>query len=90
MKAQSALVQPRASLPHGFLASETFVPTVRKLPFLVLALVAIAIVLLALGALPAGAARHPAAAMLLSSHRAELAIGGLATLTAAIVAYLLV
>jgi hypothetical protein len=66
------------------------VPSVRKLPFLVLALVGLAIVLLALGAIPARVAPHPAAAELLVHRRTELALGGLATLLAAIAAYLLV
>lgn len=72
------------------LSTGALVPTVRKLPFLALGLVALAIVLLALGALPASVAPHPAAATLLAHHRRVLAIGGLATLTASIAAYLLV
>src|SRR5205823_4166497 len=57
--------QPSASLPHGVLAPESLVPTAKTLPSLVLALVGIAILLLALGVLPARAAPHPAAAQLL-------------------------
>jgi hypothetical protein len=72
------------------LSAGTLVPTVQKLPFLALSLVALAIVLLALGALPAAAAPHPVASRLLADHRAELALGGLATLAASIAAYLLV
>jgi hypothetical protein len=88
--AEAASSQPRASFPHGVLASGTLVPTVRKLPFLALGLVSLAIVLLALGALPAtAAAAHPIAARLLADHRRELALGGLATLVASIAAYLL-
>jgi len=63
---------------------------VRKLPFLAVGLVALAILLLALGVLPATAAPHPAAAELLVERRRELAIGGSLTLVAAIAAYLLV
>jgi len=80
----------RAKLPHGVFTAGTLVPTVRKLPFLAVGLVALAILLLALGVLPATAAPHPAAAELLSERRLELAIGGLLTLVAAIAAYLLV
>ena len=81
--------QPSASLPHGVLAPESLVPTAKKLPFMVLALVGIAILLLALGVLPARAAPHPAAAQLLVERRLAVALGGLATLVAAVVAYLL-
>jgi hypothetical protein len=63
---------------------------VRKLPFLALGLVALAIVLLALGALPASAAPHPFAAFLLADRRRELAFGGLAILAASMAAYLLI
>jgi hypothetical protein len=80
---------PSASLPHGVLAPESFVPTAKKLPFLVLALVGIAILLLALGVVPARAAPHPAAAELLVERRLAVALGGLATLAAAVIAYLL-
>ena len=62
----------------------------QKLPFAALALVSLAIALLALGAVPATAVRHPAAASLLATRRIELAIGGLALLAASIAAYLLV
>jgi hypothetical protein len=88
-QARAASRSPSASLPHGVLAPETLVPTARKLPFLVLALVGIAILLLALGVLPARAAPHPAAAELLVERRAAVALGGLATLVAAIAAYIL-
>lgn len=53
-------------------------------------LVALAIVLLALGALPAGTARNPFAASFLGFRRRELAFGGLAILAASIAAYLLI
>jgi hypothetical protein len=72
------------------LSSGTLLPTVRKLPFLALGLVSLAILLLSLGALPAAVAPHPVAAKLLAHHRRELALGGLATLAASIAAYLLV
>jgi hypothetical protein len=52
--------------------------------------VSLAIALLALGAVPANALPHPAAASLLASRRTEVAIGGLALLAASIAAYLLV
>jgi hypothetical protein len=53
-------------------------------------LVALAIVLLALGALPAGATGNPFAASFLAFRRRELAFGGLAILAASIAAYLLI
>jgi hypothetical protein len=84
--ARAAVAPP---LPHGFLAGATLAPTVRKLPFAALGLVGLAIVLLALGALPARAVPHPAAAGLLATRRIELASGGLAMLAASIAAYLL-
>jgi hypothetical protein len=80
---------PQAALPHGVLAPASLVPTARKLPFLVLALVGMAILLLGLGVLPARAAPHPLAAELLAERRLAVALGGLATLLAAIVAYIL-
>jgi len=48
-----------------------------------------AILLLALGLLPARAAPHPLAAELLAERRLAVALGGLATLLGAIVAYIL-
>jgi hypothetical protein len=82
--------QPHVSFPHGVLAGDALLPTARKLPFLIVALAALAVVLLALGALPASAAPHPLAATLLAHHRPGLAAGGLATLVAAIAAYLVI
>jgi hypothetical protein len=63
---------------------------VRKLPFLALGLVGLAILLLALGVVPATAAPHPVAAQLLAERRREVALGGLLLLAAALAAYLLV
>jgi hypothetical protein len=80
---------PGASFPHGVLSTEGLAPTVRKLPFMALGLVALSILLLALGALPASAVPHPVAAYLLAYRRRELAYGGLAILTASIAAYLI-
>jgi hypothetical protein len=77
-------------LPHGFLAGATLAPSVQKLPFAALALVGLAILLLALGTLPARAVPHPAAASVLASRRTEIAIGGLALLAASIAAYWLI
>ena len=88
-EARTAYRPPQAALPHGVLAPAALVPTAQKLPFLVLALVGMAILLLALGVLPARAAPHPLAAELLAERRLAVALGGLATLLAAIVAYVL-
>jgi len=79
-----------APLPHGFLAGATLAPTVQKLPFAALALVGLAILLLALGALPATAMPLPAVASVLASRRTEIAVAGLATLVASIAAYWLI
>jgi len=85
--ARAAVAPP---LPHGLLAGATFAPSVRKLPFVALGLVSLAIALLALGALPASVVPHPAGASLVATRRIELAIGGLTLLAASIAAYLLV
>jgi hypothetical protein len=93
LKTAAAVVsyqRPQVSFPHGVLTAGALVPTVRKLPFIALGLVALAIVLLALGALPASVAPHPVFAELLVDRRLELALGGLLTLAASITAYLLV
>jgi hypothetical protein len=79
-----------APLPHGSLAGATLAPTVQKLPFAALALVGLATLLLALGALPARAVPHPAAASVLASRRPEIAVAGLALLAASIAAYWLI
>lgn len=79
-----------APLPHGFLAGAALAPTGQKLPFAALALVGLAILLLALGALPATAVPHPAVASVLASRRTEIAIAGLATLATSIAAYWLI
>lgn len=79
-----------ASRPHGVLSTTSLAPSARKLPFLAMGLVALAIVLLAVGAVPAGAARNPFAASFLGFRRRELAFGGLAILAASIAAYLLI
>ena len=88
-EARSAYRPPKAVLPHGVLAPAALVPTTRRLPFLVLALVGMAILLLALGLLPARAAPHPLAGERLAERRLAVALGGLATLLGAIVAYIL-
>jgi hypothetical protein len=66
------------------------VPAPAKLPFMALALVGLAILMLALGVLPPSGAPYAAVADLLVRRRLALALGGLGTLTAAIVAYLLI
>jgi hypothetical protein len=81
---------PKASLPAGILSTESLLPTAQKLPFLAVALVGLAILLLALGALPAGIVPNPAFAEALVERRAVIAFGGLATLLIAIAAYILV
>jgi hypothetical protein len=86
----SAYNAPKASLPAGILSTESLLPTAKKVPFLALALVGLAILLLALGALPAGIVPNPAFAEALVERRDVIALGGLATLLAAIAAYILV
>ncbi len=89
-RAAGGYTAPKASLPAGILSTEKLVPTARKLPFLVVALVGLAILLLAVGALPARVVPNPTFAEVLVERRLMIAFGGLATLAAAISAYLLV
>jgi hypothetical protein len=86
----SAYKAPKAALPSGILSTGSLVPTAQKLPFLAVALVSLAILLLALGALPVGLVPNPAFAEVLVERRVIFAFGGLATLAAAIAAYILV
>jgi len=86
----AAYAAPKASLPSGILSTDALLPTAQKLPFLAVALVGLAILLLAVGALPATLVPNPAFAEALVERRAVFAVGGLATLAAAIAAYLLV
>jgi hypothetical protein len=81
---------PKAALPSGILSTDSLVPSAQKLPFLAIALVGLAILLLALGALPAGLVPNPAFAEALVQRRVIFAFGGLATLGAAVAAYILV
>ncbi|MGB2875810.1 MAG: hypothetical protein WBB76_10100 [Gaiellaceae bacterium] len=85
----AASESPHVSFPHGIFTSSALVPTVRKAPFLVLALVGLAILLLSLGVLPPSLAPTPAAAELLVESRVALAFGGIGTLVVAMAAYLL-
>ena len=80
---------PKVSFPSGFLSTGALAPTTRKLPFLAVALVGLAILLLALGALPARIVPSPAFAEALVERRALFAFGGFATLAAAVAAYML-
>jgi pilus assembly protein FimV len=89
-RAASAYKAPKAALPSGILSTGSLLPTAQKLPFLAIALVGLAILLLALGALPVGLVPNPAFAEALVERRVIFAFGGLATLAAAIAAYLLV
>jgi hypothetical protein len=86
----SAHKAPKAALPSGILSTESLLPSAKKLPFLAVALVGLAILLLALGALPAGLVPNPAFAEALVERRVVFAFGGLATLAAAVAAYILV
>jgi hypothetical protein len=81
---------PKAALPSGILSTDSLAPSAQKLPFLAVALVGLAILLLALGALPAGLVPNPAFAEALVQRRVIFAFGGLATLAAAVAAYILV
>jgi hypothetical protein len=89
-RAAAAYKTPKASLPSGILSTESLLPTAQKLPFLAIALVGLAILLLAVGALPAGLVPNPALAEALVERRVIFAVGGLTTLAAAIAAYLVV
>jgi hypothetical protein len=68
--------------------STSLSPTPKKLPFLVLALVGLAIILLALGALPR-AALPVATGAVVARRRLEIAAAGMATLVASVIAYLI-
>jgi hypothetical protein len=83
-----------AERPHGdrggvLGVTKSLSPTPRKLPFLVLALVGLAILLLALGALPRSVVPVAAAGALVARRRLELATAGIATLVASVIAYLI-
>jgi hypothetical protein len=84
-----------ASPPAGHSAGEvlgvstSLSPTPKKLPFLVLALVGLAIVLLALGALPRSVVPVAAAGAVVARRRLEIAAAGMATLVASVIAYLI-
>jgi hypothetical protein len=84
-----AYAKPRDAFAYRVLA-DAFVPSARKLPFLALALVSLALVILAAGIIPAPYASHPALVETLTKRRSELAVIGLFTLGASIIAYLLV
>jgi hypothetical protein len=71
------------------LGSGSLAPSATKLPFLVLALVSLATVLLAIGVIPARYARHPALAKALAEKQTDLVFVGGIIFTAAVVAYLL-
>ena len=72
------------------LGSGSLAPSATKLPFLVLALLSLATVLLAIGVIPARYARHhPALAKALTEKQTDLAFVGVIIFTAAVVAYLL-
>ena len=75
--------------PHGVLSSTSLAPSASKLPFLVLALLSLATILLAIGVIPARYARHPALAKALAEKQTDLAFVGGIIFTAAVVAYLL-
>ena len=78
----------RAAAPRGVLNSQALQPSARKLPFLVIGLVGLAILLLALGALPARLVPDPGFAETLAERRVLVAGAGLAILVAAVIAYL--
>jgi hypothetical protein len=81
---------PRATPSGGVLGEHmTLSPNPKKLPFLVLALVGLAILLLALGALPRSAIPVGAAGALVARRRLELASAGVAVLVASLIAYLI-
>jgi hypothetical protein len=71
------------------LSSTSLAPSARNLPFLVLALVSLATILVAIGFIPARYARHPALAKALTEKQTDLAFVGAIIFTAAVLAYLL-
>ena len=77
------------SSPRGVLNSTSLTPSASKLPFLVLALMSLATILLAIGVIPARYARHPALTKSLAEKQTDLAFVGGIIFTAAVVAYVL-
>ena len=77
------------SSPRGVLNSTSLTPSASKLPFLVLALMSLATILLAIGVIPARYARHPALTKALAEKQTDLAFVGGIIFTAAVVAYVL-
>jgi len=71
------------------LSSTSLAPSASKLPFLVLALLSLATILLAIGVIPARYARHPALAKALTEKQTDLAFVGAIIFTTTVVAYLL-
>jgi hypothetical protein len=69
--------------------STSLSPTPKKLPFLVLALVGLAILLFGVGALPRSLVPVAAAGAVVARRRLEIAATGVATLVASVIAYLL-
>ena len=83
--------QPHANPPAGGVlgSSVSLSPSPKKIPFLVLALVGLAMLLLGIGALPRSAVPVAAAGALIARRRLEIAVAGIGTFVAAVVAYLL-
>ena len=77
------------SFPHGVLSSASLTPSASKLPFLVLALLSLATILLAIGVIPVRYAPHPALAKALSGKQTDLASVGAIIFAAAVVGYFL-
>jgi hypothetical protein len=71
------------------LSPGSLAPSAGKLPFLVLALVSLAFILLAIGVIPARYAPHPALAKTLARKQTDLVFAGAIIFTATIVAYLI-
>ena len=82
---------PRSTPSRGGVLGEhvSLTPNAKKLPFLVLGLVGLAIILLALGAVPRSLVPVPAAGALVARHRLELATAGIGVLVASLIAYLI-
>jgi hypothetical protein len=81
---------PRSHPSSGVLGvAKSLSPTPTKVPFLVLALIGLAIILLGIGALPRSAVPAGAVGALIARRRFEIVSAGMGMLVASVIAYLL-
>jgi hypothetical protein len=91
-KRTTAAAAPVANHGHvlGASATKSIVPTASKpVQFVLFVILSVAILLLALGALPRAAIPHPGAAAFLTERRTAIAVAGIGALVAFLIAYAL-